>query len=237
MDESGGHCALPSKAPRGSPAARSSALMSTRDTAATTPRTHTVSSSPARSAACSAPSSTNCAAAPPSSPCYMAPAHNPFPRSNWLLNGRLYNLTKKGTVSPVEAVPKCETVRVRGNIDCSVILNITVGTLQTSFAGPRRLGCAVVRRSAHKRAWAFSLRRPTGACSMGTFAQYRNSICTYRTVWMAGLDETRTPSRCMGLLIAGFALGREGNRDADIANVCSCLPNRRHAGERAGVSR
>ena len=52
----------------GSPAARSSAPMSIRDTAATMRRTRTASSSPARSAACSAPSSANCGAAPPSSP-------------------------------------------------------------------------------------------------------------------------------------------------------------------------
>jgi IS5 family transposase len=40
--------------PNGSPAATSSAPMSTRDTAATTPQTHTAFSSPDRSAACSA---------------------------------------------------------------------------------------------------------------------------------------------------------------------------------------
>ena len=47
---------------------RSSAPMSTRDTAATTRKIPVASSSPARSAASSASSSASCAAAPPSSP-------------------------------------------------------------------------------------------------------------------------------------------------------------------------
>ena len=60
--------ALPSRTPKGSPDARSSAPMSTKDTAATMRRTHIASSSPDRSAACSAPSSANYDAVPPSSP-------------------------------------------------------------------------------------------------------------------------------------------------------------------------
>ena len=61
-------CGLRSKAPSGSPGARSSALMSIRDTVATMQQTRIASSSPARSAACSALSSASCDAAPPSSP-------------------------------------------------------------------------------------------------------------------------------------------------------------------------
>jgi IS5 family transposase len=61
-------CGPPSRTPRGSPGARSSVPMSTKDTAATMRRTHTASSSPGRSAACSVPSNANCDAAPPSSP-------------------------------------------------------------------------------------------------------------------------------------------------------------------------
>ena len=60
--------ATSSKTPKGSPAARSSAPMSTRDIAATTRRTRAASSSPARSAASSASSNASCDAAPPSSP-------------------------------------------------------------------------------------------------------------------------------------------------------------------------
>jgi IS5 family transposase len=48
--------------------ARSSAPMSTKDTAATMRQTHTASSSPGRSATCSVPLSASCGAAPPSSP-------------------------------------------------------------------------------------------------------------------------------------------------------------------------
>ena len=54
--------------PRGSPDARSSVPMSTRDTAATPRRTRAASSSQARSAASSASSSASCDAAPPSNP-------------------------------------------------------------------------------------------------------------------------------------------------------------------------
>jgi IS5 family transposase len=61
-------CGTSSTAPRHSPAARSSAPMSTRDTAATTRKIPVASLSPARSAASSVLSSANCAAAPPSSP-------------------------------------------------------------------------------------------------------------------------------------------------------------------------
>jgi IS5 family transposase len=57
-----------SRTPRGSPGARSSAPMSTRDTAATTRPTHSASSSPGRRAAYSAPSNASCDAAPPSTP-------------------------------------------------------------------------------------------------------------------------------------------------------------------------
>ena len=61
-------CAMSSKTLRGSPAARSSALMPTRDTAATPRRTRAASSSQARSAASSASSNASCGADPPSSP-------------------------------------------------------------------------------------------------------------------------------------------------------------------------
>jgi len=61
-------CGPSSRTPRGSPAARSSAPMSTRDTAATMRQTRTVSSFRARSAASSVRSNGNCAGAPPSSP-------------------------------------------------------------------------------------------------------------------------------------------------------------------------
>src|SRR5262249_9570176 len=54
------------KPPKGSPGARSSAPMSTRDTAGTIRPIRAASSSPARSAAASASSSANCGAAPPS---------------------------------------------------------------------------------------------------------------------------------------------------------------------------
>jgi len=54
------------KPPKGSPDARSSAPMSTRDTAGTIRPIRAASSSPARSAASSASSSANCGAAPPS---------------------------------------------------------------------------------------------------------------------------------------------------------------------------
>ena len=63
------HAAAPSsRTPKSSPAARSSAPMSTRDTAATMRPIRAASSSPDRSAASSAPSNANCDAAPPSSP-------------------------------------------------------------------------------------------------------------------------------------------------------------------------
>ena len=53
---------------RSSPDARSSGPMSTRGTAAMTPRTHAGSLSRDRSAACSASSNANCDDDPPSSP-------------------------------------------------------------------------------------------------------------------------------------------------------------------------
>jgi IS5 family transposase len=59
----GTRCGPRSRTPRGSPGARSSVPMSTKDTAATMRETHTVSSSPGRNAACSAPSSASCDAA------------------------------------------------------------------------------------------------------------------------------------------------------------------------------
>jgi transposase, IS5 family len=61
-------CGTSLTAPRHSPAARSSAPTSTRDTAATTHKIPVASSSPARSVASSVSSSANCAAAPPSNP-------------------------------------------------------------------------------------------------------------------------------------------------------------------------
>jgi hypothetical protein len=60
-------CAPSSKTPRSSPDERSSAPMSTKDTAATMPPIPAGSSSPVRNAASSAPSNANCDAAPPSS--------------------------------------------------------------------------------------------------------------------------------------------------------------------------
>ena len=61
-------CATSSIKPRSSPDARSSGPMSTRGTAAMTPRTHAGSLSRDRSAACSASSNANCDDDPPSSP-------------------------------------------------------------------------------------------------------------------------------------------------------------------------
>jgi len=64
----GTRCGPRSRIPRGSPGAKSSAPMSTEDTAATMRQIHIVSSSPDTSAACSAPSNASCDAALPSSP-------------------------------------------------------------------------------------------------------------------------------------------------------------------------